>query len=88
MSSNTTNTNFKYFQLREGTVDPIKLKVMEWREGKTRNIRALLCSLNVIIWDGCIWQPIGMHQLVAANEVKKYYRKACLAVHPDKVRYI
>lgn len=25
-----------------------------------------------------------MHQLVAFNDVKKMYRKACLAVHPDK----
>lgn len=26
-----------------------------------------------------------MHQLVSAADVKKIYRKACLAVHPDKV---
>lgn len=25
-----------------------------------------------------------MHQLVSHAEVKKTYRKACLAVHPDK----
>ncbi len=25
-----------------------------------------------------------MHQLVTFNDVKKMYRKACLAVHPDK----
>ncbi len=25
-----------------------------------------------------------MHQLVSAADVKKMYRKACLAVHPDK----
>jgi len=66
----------------------MRLRVLEWKEGKTRNIRALLCSLNVIIWEGCNWNPIGMHQLVAANDVKKMYRKACLAVHPDKVSLI
>ena len=27
-----------------------------------------------------------MHQLVTANDVKKYFRKAVLSVHPDKVR--
>ncbi len=25
-----------------------------------------------------------MHQLVTFSDVKKMYRKACLAVHPDK----
>jgi cyclin G-associated kinase len=66
-------------------MDPMRLKVFEWKENKTRNIRALLCSLNVIIWEGCNWQPIGMHQLLTSNDVKRMYRKACLAVHPDKV---
>lgn len=71
--------------LKDGNIDPMRLRVLEWRENKTRNIRALLCSLNVIIWEGCNWTPIGMHQLVTANDVKKMYRKACLAVHPDKL---
>ncbi|XP_045108422.1 cyclin-G-associated kinase-like isoform X2 [Portunus trituberculatus] len=65
-------------------MDPEKLKVMEWTEGKKKNIRALICSLHTIIWDGCKWNECGMHQLVQANDVKKMYRKACLAVHPDK----
>ncbi len=26
----------------------------------------------------------GMHQLVTFGDVKKMYRRACLAVHPDK----
>ena len=71
--------------MKDPNMDPMRIKVMEWKEGKTRNIRALLCSLNSIIWEGCNWQPIGMHQLVATSDVKKMYRKACLAVHPDKV---
>ena len=64
---------------------PLSLKVMEWTEGKKKNIRALICSLHAIIWDGCKWNECGMHQLVQPNDVKKMYRKACLAVHPDKV---
>ncbi|CAG2114414.1 unnamed protein product, partial [Medioppia subpectinata] len=84
----TTNKSISQMRdeemLKDGTMDPMRLKVMKWKEGKTRNIRALLCSLNVIIWEGCNWQPIGMHQLVTASDVKKFYRKACLAVHPDK----
>lgn len=66
-------------------MDPIKLKVFEWKDNKTRNIRALLSSLDTIVWEGCNWQSVGMHQLVNPNDVKKYYRKACLSIHPDKV---
>lgn len=66
-------------------IKSFSLKVMEWTEGKKKNIRALICSLNNIIWDGCKWNECGMHQLVQPNDVKKMYRKACLAVHPDKV---
>lgn len=73
------------YQIRDG-VDPVKLKIMEWKENKTRNIRALLGSLDVIVWEDCKWQAVGMHQLVDPGDVKKMYRKACLAVHPDKVR--
>ncbi|CAH1122615.1 unnamed protein product [Ceutorhynchus assimilis] len=65
-------------------MDPEKLKVMEWQEGKKNNIRALLCSLHTILWEGSKWNKCDMHQLVTASDVKKAYRKACLAVHPDK----
>lgn len=59
---------------------------MEWVDGKRRNIRALLCSLHTILWEGeTRWNEIGMHQLVDPSDVKKYYKKACLAIHPDKV---
>ena len=57
---------------------------MDWTEGKQRNIRALLCSLHTVLWEGAKWQEVGMHQLVSLADVKKMYRKACLSVHPDK----
>ena len=65
-------------------MDPDEAKIFEWKEGKSRNIRTLLCSLHKIIWAGARWSECGMHQLVSSNDVKKMYRKACLAVHPDK----
>ncbi len=62
------------------------LQVREWIEGKERNIRALLCSLHSVTWEGeSKWKECGMHQLVTADQVKKMYRKAVLCVHPDKV---
>lgn len=71
--------------LREG-VSEFQLKVNEWKENKKRNIRALLSSLHTVVWEDCNWQPIGLQLLMTHNDVKKMYRKACLAVHPDKVR--
>jgi len=66
------------------SMDPDEAKIYDWKEGKARNIRTLLCSLHKIIWAGARWTECGMHQLVSPNDVKKMYRKACLAVHPDK----
>ena len=65
-------------------MSPDEAKIMEWKEGKARNIRTLLCSLHKVLFAGTRWTECGMHQLVSAAEVKKMYRKACLAVHPDK----
>jgi len=66
------------------TLDPDDAKILEWKEGKSRNIRTLLCSLHKIIFPGTRWTQCGMHQLVSQADVKKMYRSACLAVHPDK----
>ncbi|CAD6207958.1 GSCOCG00003216001-RA-CDS [Cotesia congregata] len=67
------------------TMDPDVLKVSEWTEGKKGNIRGLLCSLHTVLWpEADRWQRYEMHQLVSPADVKKSYRKACLAVHPDK----
>lgn len=67
------------------TMDPDRLKIAEWTEGKKGNLRALLCTLHTVLWpEADRWQRCEMHQLVTAADVKKAYRKACLAVHPDK----
>ncbi|XP_067135354.1 cyclin-G-associated kinase isoform X2 [Centruroides vittatus] len=65
-------------------MDPEKIKILDWTEKKERNIRALLCTLHTVLWEGTRWQEVGMHQLVSPADVKKFYRRACLAVHPDK----
>ncbi|XP_032884190.1 putative tyrosine-protein phosphatase auxilin isoform X1 [Amblyraja radiata] len=66
-------------------MDPEKLKLLDWIEGKERNIRALLSTMHTILWEGeTKWKPIGMADLVTPDQVKKVYRKAVLVVHPDK----
>lgn len=41
--------------------------------------------MHTVLWDGAKWNKCEIHQLVTPADVKKAYRKACLAVHPDKV---
>ncbi|KAM4706897.1 cyclin-G-associated kinase isoform 2-T2 [Discoglossus pictus] len=66
-------------------IDPLKLKIFDWIEGKERNIRALISTLHTVLWEGeTKWKPVNMAELVTPDQVKKYYRKAALVVHPDK----
>lgn len=62
------------------------MQILEWIEGKERNIRALLSTMHTVLWAGeTKWKPVGMADLVTPEQVKKVYRKAVLVVHPDKV---
>ncbi|XP_055068568.1 auxilin isoform X3 [Misgurnus anguillicaudatus] len=66
-------------------MDPEKIKILDWIEGKERNIRALLSTMHTVLWEGeTRWKPVGMADLVTPDQVKKVYRKAVLVVHPDK----
>uniref|UniRef100_A0A673HY43 Cyclin-G-associated kinase n=1 Tax=Sinocyclocheilus rhinocerous TaxID=307959 RepID=A0A673HY43_9TELE len=66
-------------------MDPLKLQILDWIEGKERNIRALLSTLHTVLWEGeTRWRPVTMADLVTPDQVKKVYRKAVLVVHPDK----
>ncbi|KAJ8392566.1 hypothetical protein AAFF_G00074440 [Aldrovandia affinis] len=66
-------------------MDPERLKILDWIEGKERNIRALLSTMHTVLWEGeTRWKPVGMADLVTPEQVKKVYRKAVLVVHPDK----
>ncbi|XP_043941502.1 putative tyrosine-protein phosphatase auxilin isoform X2 [Protopterus annectens] len=66
-------------------MDPEKLKILDWIEGKERNIRALLSTMHTVLWEGeTKWKPVSMADLVTPEQVKKVYRKAVLVVHPDK----
>ncbi|CAE6422023.1 unnamed protein product [Rhizoctonia solani] len=53
--------------------------------GKETNIRALIASLDTVLWPELGWAKVGMHELVMPNQVKIKYVKAIAKVHPDKL---
>ena len=63
------------------------LQILDWTQGKERNIRALLGSLHEVLWDDVIgtWAQPSMADLLSNVQIKKSYHKACLVVHPDKL---
>ncbi|KAF4586015.1 UBA/TS-N domain-containing protein [Ophiocordyceps camponoti-floridani] len=65
--------------------DVVDARVSAWRDGKRDNLRALLGSLDKVLWANSGWKPVGMHELVMANRVKVVYMKAIAKTHPDKL---
>lgn len=65
--------------------DAIEARLNSWKSGKEGNLRALLASLDTILWSEAGWKKVGMGDLVMPNKVKIIYMKAIAKVHPDKV---
>ena len=61
-------------------------EIKRWATGKEGNMRALLSSLQIVLWPGCGWEAVSLTDLITSSAVKKVYRKATLYVHPDKVQ--
>jgi hypothetical protein len=68
--------------------DAVDARLTTWKGGKADNLRALLQSLDGVLWEGAGWKKVGMSDLVMPNKVKIIYMKAIGKVHPDKVRSI
>ena len=65
--------------------DSVDAKLNAWKGGKSDNLRALLQSMDIVLWPAAGWKKVGMSDLVVANKVKIIYMKAIGKVHPDKV---
>ncbi|GIZ47310.1 hypothetical protein CKM354_001040500 [Cercospora kikuchii] len=65
--------------------DQVEARLTNWKGGKADNLRALLQSLDGILWEGAGWKKVGMSDLVLPNKVKIIYMKAIAKVHPDKI---
>lgn len=65
--------------------DVVEDKLNAWKQGKEDNLRALISSLDTVLWDGANWKPVSMGELVVPKKVKLSYMKAVAKTHPDKV---
>jgi len=65
--------------------DSIDARLQAWKGGKETNIRALIASLETILWPELGWQKVGMAEVVSPGQVKVRYTKAIAKLHPDKV---
>ncbi|KAI3682549.1 hypothetical protein L1987_82605 [Smallanthus sonchifolius] len=61
-------------------------EIKRWAAGKEGNLRAMLSTLQCVLWPECGWQPVSLADLITGASVKKVYRKANLCIHPDKVQ--
>ena len=66
--------------------DSVDARLTAWRNGKQENLRALLGSLDTVLWPEAGWKKISMADLVLPGKVKIQYMKGIGKVHPDKVR--
>ncbi|GME25912.1 uba ts-n domain protein [Neofusicoccum parvum] len=65
--------------------DHVDAKLVAWKGSKSDNLRALLGSLDTVLWPEAGWKKVGMQDLVMPNKVKIVYMKAIAKVHPDKI---
>ncbi|KAM5564328.1 hypothetical protein ABKV19_018767 [Rosa sericea] len=71
---------------RRRIAEAMDAKIKGWAAGKEGNMRALLSSLQSVLWPDSGWEPVSLTDLITSGSVKKVYRKATLCVHPDKVQ--
>lgn len=71
---------------RRRIAENLDMKIKSWAAGKEGNLRALLSSLQQVLWPGSGWEPVSLTDLITSTSVKQVYRKATLRVHPDKVQ--
>ncbi|KAI9858882.1 MAG: hypothetical protein M1824_004047 [Vezdaea acicularis] len=65
--------------------DAVDARLAAWRGGKADNLRALLGSLDKVLWEGAGWKKVGMADLVLPAKVKLVYMRGIGRVHPDKI---
>lgn len=74
--------------------DAVDAKIASWKGGKETNLRALIASLETVLWPAIMGGPaagggaslkVGMHELISEKQVKVKYMRVVGRLHPDKV---
>ncbi|KAI8099568.1 uncharacterized protein BX664DRAFT_255676 [Halteromyces radiatus] len=73
---------------RLAKTDQVNERIAKWKQGKETNLRALLATLDTLLWSEANWKSIQMSELIQPKKCKINYLKAIGKVHPDKVIYI
>ncbi|KAM4106234.1 hypothetical protein ACB094_04G051500 [Castanea mollissima] len=71
---------------RHRIAETLDAEIKRWASGKEGNLRALLSTMQYVLWPECGWQPVSLTDMITGPAVKKAYRKATLCIHPDKVQ--
>ncbi|KAF2540947.1 hypothetical protein F2Q68_00028754 [Brassica cretica] len=64
--------------------ETLDAEVKRWSSGKEGNIRALLSTLQYVMF--LLIKEIKVKKVITSAAVKRAYRKATLCVHPDKLQ--
>ncbi|GAN10180.1 UBA/TS-N domain-containing protein [Mucor ambiguus] len=65
--------------------DDVNAQLVAWKAGKEQNLRALLATLDTLLWPGAQWKGAQMSELINPKKCKITYMKAISKVHPDKL---
>jgi tetratricopeptide (TPR) repeat protein len=73
---------------RAALKDSVDARVEAWKEGKETNLRALIASLDSVLWEAALagGLKVGMHELITDKQVKIKYMRVAARLHPDKLQ--
>ncbi|KAG2234384.1 hypothetical protein INT48_003611 [Thamnidium elegans] len=57
-------------------VDDVNARLTAWKTGKEQNLRALLATLDTLLWPGAQWKGAQMSELINPKKCKITYMKA------------
>ena len=73
-------------QEKEKAYDELEDLIKKWsgKNNQRNNIRALLCTIQEVAWQGSGWATVSLSDLMDPKRIKVNYFKAMTKFHPDK----
>ena len=66
--------------------EKLRPEIDAWCAGKKDNIRSLLCTMDKVMWKDSTWKSPSVVDVMEPAKVRRWYMKANLVIHPDKVK--